>query len=153
MVTFNKLYAQFLSSISSYTLSQLSDDEIQAELFNLASRAIAAFKFPKVPLTYVEVENPNTGEIMPTFNEDISQKELNVLLAHMKVLWIEFQISKEERTINLYYDDNVRTFSAANMIAQLNRMYENFVIAAKRAEYDYGRVATDGKPRIGDINV
>lgn len=152
MVTFDKLYAQFLSSVSSYTLSELSDEEIQAELFNLAERAIAAFKFPKVPLAYAETYDPSLGTVV-SFDNNVTQKEFNVLLSYMKVFWIEFQVSKEQLTLNQYYDDNVRTFSSANMLAQLNRMYENFVAAAKQAEYNYSRVATDGKPRIGDINV
>ena len=70
----------------------------------------------------------------------------------MKLAWVEFNLSKEEKLQTLYYDDNVRTFSAANMLAQLNRMHENFVSAAKQAEYDYSRIAVDGRPRIGDIN-
>lgn len=152
MVSFETLYNQFLSSISSYTLTQLSDDDIKAELFNLAVRAIAAFKFPKMPLTYSEQED-DYGGLAHYFDNNVTQKELNVLLSHMKVYWIEFQISKEERLQTLYYDDNVRTFSSANMIAQLNRMYENFVEMTKKAEYDYSRVAVDGRPRVGDINV
>ena len=149
MQSFDKLYSHFLSSISSYTLSQMQDFEIQAELANLAERAIANFKFPKVPLTYTF----NVNEQMYYFDNNITQKELNVLLALMKVAWIEFQISKEERFQSLYYDDNVKTFSSANMMAQLNRMYENLQTAAKQAQYDYSRVASDGRPRIGDINV
>lgn len=149
MVSFDKLYSHFLSSISSYTLSQMQDFEIQAELANLAERAIASFKFPKMPLTYTF----NESEQMYYFDNNITQKELNVLLALMKVAWIEFQISKEERFQSLYYDDNVKTFSSANMMAQLNRMYENLSAAAKQAQYDYSRVASDGRPRIGDINV
>lgn len=152
MVSFETLYNQFLSSISSYTLSQLSDDDIKAELFNLAERAIAAFKFPKVSLTYSEQED-DYGGLSHYFDNNVTQKELNVLIAHMKVYWIEFQISKEERLQTLYYDDNVRTFSTANMLAQLNRMYENFVKIAEKAEYNYSRIAADGRPRVGDINV
>lgn len=150
MVSFEILYSQFLSSISSYTLAQLSDDEIQAELFNLARRAIATFKFPKIALDY-HFDEEVTYQYQ--FDNDITQREINVLLSHMKVLWIEFQISKEERLQNQYYDNNVRTFSSANLIAQLNRMYENFKLAARQTEYDYSRVAADGKPRVGDINV
>lgn len=152
MVSFDTLYNQFLSSVSSYTLAQLSDDEIRAELFNLTQRSLAMFKFPKMALTYTADENPHTGEITYIFDNDVTQRELNVVLAYMKVLWIEFQISKEERLRNQYYDDNVRTFSAANMIAQLNRMYENFLARAKDEEYNYGRVNSVGRPRLGDIN-
>lgn len=149
MTSFNTLYSQFLSTVRSYTLSELSDYEIQAELFNLANRAIANFKFPKIKLDY----QFNETEQIHEFVNDITQKELNVLLAHMKVAWIEEQISREEKFANQYYDSNVRTFSMGAMLAQLNRMNENFVEAARRAEYDYSRVATDGRPRIGDINV
>ena len=148
MVSFETLYNLFLSSISSYTLAQLTDEEVQAELFNLAVRAIAKFKFPKVPLTYTL----NETDYQYYFDNEIGFRELEVLLSHMKVAWIEFQISKEERLTNQYYDSNVRTFSMGNIIAQLNRMYENFYSAAKQAEYNYSRVSAAGKPRIGDIN-
>lgn len=149
MVSFDALYSKFLSSISSYTLSQLSDYEIQVELFNLAERAIAAFKFPRIDLSfeYNEIKDKHY------FINDVTTKEINVLLSLMKLFWIEFQISKEEKFQNHYYDNNVRTFSEGNLLAQLNRMYENFSKAAVKAEYDYGRVGSDGRPRIGDINV
>lgn len=52
MTSFEKLYDQFLSTVSSYTLTQLTNDDIQAELFNLVERSIAAFKFPKISLAY-----------------------------------------------------------------------------------------------------
>lgn len=149
MVSFETLYNQFLSSISSYTLIQLSDDEIQAELYNLVNRAVGAFKFPKISLS----STFNSQQYQYYFDNSVSQKELNVLIALMKVYWVEYQISKEELLQNQYYDDNIRTFSTANLLAQLNRMYENFVNAAIKAEYDYSRIASDGKPRIGDINV
>lgn len=148
MVSFETLYNLFLSSISSYTLSQLSDEDIQAELFNLTVRAIARFKFPKIPLTY----SLNELDYQYYFDNNVGHREFEVLLSHMKVAWIEFQISKEERLTNQYYDSNVRTFSMGNIIAQLNRMYENFYDAAKQAEYNYSRVSATGKPRVGDIN-
>lgn len=148
MVSFDILYSQFLSSISSYTLTQLSDSEIQAELFNFAVRAIATFKFPKVALTYTF----NDTDDKYYFDNNVTQRELNVILAHMKVTWIEYVISKEERFQNQYYDDSVRTFSAGNLLAQLNRMYENFVEKAKFEEYNYSRVNALGKPRLGDFN-
>lgn len=149
MLSFGVLYSQFLSSISSYTLAQLSDSEIEAELFNFARRAITTFKFPKIDLSY----SLNETEQIYYFDNTPTQKELNVILSHMKVAWIDYVISKEERFQIQYYDDNVRTFSSANLIAQLNRLYENLAAKASKEEYDYSRVAADGKPRIGDINV
>lgn len=148
MVSFEKLYDQFLSTISSYTLAQLREDEVQAELFNFAINAIAKFKFPKVDLSYTL----NEADFMYYFDNEVTQREFNVILAYMKVEWIGFQISIEERMQNQYYDDNVRTFSVGNLLAQLNRMYENFIEKARLEEYNYGRVNASGKPRIGDIN-
>lgn len=148
MVSFGTLYSQFLSSISSYTLTQLTDNEIQAELFNFAKRAITMFKFPKVALTYTY----NEVELIYYFDNNVTQKELNVILSYMKVAWIEYILSKEERFKTQYYDDNVRTFSVGNLLAQLNRLYENLLQKAKDEEYNYGRVAADGMPRVGDIN-
>jgi hypothetical protein len=148
MVAFELLYSQFLSSISSYTLAQLSDDEIQAELFNFAKRAITNFKFPKIDLSYTFDETTYTY----SFDNAVTQKELNVILSYMKVAWIDFIISKEERFQGQYFDDNVRTFSMGNILAQLNRLYENLVAKAEREEYNYGRVNALGKPRIGDLN-
>lgn len=148
MVSFEPLYSQFLSSISSYTLAQLTDDEIQAELFNFAKRAITKFKFPKMELSY----RLNETDYLYYFDNMVTQRELNVIISYMKVAWIDFIISKEERFQNQYYDDNVRTFSMGNILAQLNRLYENLIAAAKDEEYNYGRVNALGKPRIGDLN-
>jgi hypothetical protein len=148
MLSFEKLYDQFLTTVSSYTLTQLTNDDIEAELFNLAERAIGAFKFPKVPLTY----DLDISTYVHFFTEDVTQRELNVLLAYMKLFWIEYQISNEQRFLTQYYDDKVKTFSQGNVMAQLNRLHENFMENAKRTEYEYGRVDKDGRPKLGKIN-
>lgn len=149
MTSFEKLYDQFLSTVSSYTLTQLTNDDIQAELFNLVERSIAAFKFPKISLAYTL----NEDDYVHYFTETLTQKEINVILAYMKLFWVEYQISNEQRFLTQYYDDKVRTFSQGNVMAQLNRLHENFIENAKRTEYEYGRVAQDGRPNIGKLNV
>lgn len=148
MVSFDVLYSQFLTSISSYTLAQMSDEDIKAELFNFARRAIEMFKFPKVKLTY----HYNEDESIYFFDNEVTQKEFNVILSYMKVVWIDFIISKEERFNTQYYDSSIRTFSTANLLAQLNRLYENLLAKARDEEYEYGRVGMDGRPRVGSIN-
>ena len=70
----------------------------------------------------------------------------------MKVAWIDYQISREERFQNQYYDASVRTFSQANLLAQLNRMSENYRKEAKDSQYDYSRVNERGRPKLGDFN-
>ena len=147
MTQFAVLYDQFLSTVSDTNLSKLTDEEIKAELYNLAIKAIARFKFPQIKLLYTSTV---VGDVVTTtFTNDVTQRELNVLLAHMKVSWIDFQISKTDKYQNLYYDSAVRTFSAGNLLAQLNRLHENFVKDAKAVEYDYGRVDAEGRARVG----
>ena len=94
----NNLFPQFLQAKDSCTLSSLSNIEIQYELNNLALRAIADFKFPKISLLYDydETINPETEVAYGYyFLEIITQKEINVILARMKQYWIEYQVSQE----------------------------------------------------------
>lgn len=148
MTSFEKLYDQFLSTVSSYTLTQLTNDDIQAELFNLVERSIPAFKFPKVSLAYTLNQDNNTHY----FVETLTQKELNVILAYMKLFWVEYQILNEQRFLTQYYDDKVKTFSQGNVMAQLNRLHENVLGMAKKTEYEYGRVSENGRPNLGKLN-
>ena len=148
MTNFDILYDQFLSSLSSESWATLSDEEIKEELFNLTVKAIGSFRFPRVPLTY----RWNEDEQKHYFDNEITQREINVLLALMKVAWIDYQISREERFQNQYYDASVRTFSQANLLAQLNRMSENYRKEAKDSQYDYSRVNERGRPKLGDFN-
>lgn len=148
MRSFDELYDQFLSTISSFTLANLEDNQVEEELFNLAKRAIASFKFPKMPLTYTYDDE----EKQYFFDEDLTQKEINVLVRYMELYWVEFQLKQEDRLRPYYQDANVRTHSMGNLLAQLNRMRERQAEAARKAEYDYGRVGEDGKPTLGKIN-
>lgn len=153
----NDLFPQFLQSIDSVTLSELSNLEIQNHLNNLAKRAIVDFKYPDYSLDYEfdDDENPETGESYGYYfvNENIGQRELNVILARMKVYWIDVQLSQERNFKNDYYDVHVRLHSPGNMIAQLVRMRNTFKNAADEAERRYySRNIETGEPRIGGIN-
>lgn len=133
MKKFSSLYSQALSTLKSNTLANMSDDDIESYLFNLTVRAIASFKFPRVDLDY---ESTDEGY---AFKEEITQSEINVLLAYMKMYWLEQQMDSEERFENLYYDKDVRTFSRGNMLKALKDRYDLAREQVKRAEYDYSR--------------
>ena len=133
MKQFSSLYGQALSTLKSNTLANMTDDDIESYLFNLAVRAIASFKFPRVSLDY---EDTATGY---AFKEEVSQKEINVLLAYMKMYWLEQQIDDEQRMENLYYDKDVKTFSRGNMLKALKDRYELAQKQVKKVEYDYSR--------------
>lgn len=82
------LFPQFLQSVESCTLSDFTNFEIQDQLNYLVIRAINDFKFPKYSLEYEvdETLDPNTGVIKGYYfvDENVGQKEFNVILARMK---------------------------------------------------------------------
>jgi hypothetical protein len=84
----NNLYPQFLLTVDSCTLSEITNFEIQRQLGHLAIRAISDFKFPKVSLVYAYDEATNAATDAPYgyyFNSnEVGQREFNVILQRMK---------------------------------------------------------------------
>ena len=155
MTSFEEIYDQSLSTLKSCTYADLDEDDLKAELYNLLVRAIASFRFPKIPLTYRVEEIPNFQGMLykqGTFVNDIRQEEINVLLAYMKKYWMEFQISQENRFLNPYYDSNVKGYSPGNILSQLKNTYEIFSEEAEQANYNYSRVDLSGRPALGLLN-
>ena len=157
----SSLYPLFLSSVSSCTMASYTDQELQNELDFLAKRAIARFKFPKVSLAY-EYSNEITDVTMPVverstkgyyFVNDVGYREYEVIIAWMKVYWLEYQLSKERNYENLYADKDVKAFSSGNLISAIEKAYNTMMQVARKTEEDYGRVGTGGRPAIGDVNV
>lgn len=149
------LYPLFLKTVSSCTYVSFTDAELENELSGLARRAIARFKFPKVSLEY-EFDPELDAEGMVKgyyFVEEPRMLEMNVILAWMKVYWLEFQLSKERNYENVYADKNVTAFSSGNLISSMEKAYSTLRDEARKCEEDYGRISLDGKPAIGNINV
>lgn len=155
------LYPLFLSSLSSCTLASYTDQELQNELDILVKRAVARFKFPKISLDYAydeTIENTNLPIVERStkgyyFINDIGYREIEVILAWMKVYWLEYQLSKERNYENLYADKDVKAFSSGNLISAIDKAYSTMMFTARKVEEDYGRVSANGKPAIGDVNV
>ena len=156
----NCLYPLFLSTLHSCTLASYTDQELQNELDNFAMRAIAKFKFPKVSLMYkyddtiVDVNMPVVERVAKGyyFVNEVGYREIEVLLAWMKVYWLEYQLSKERNYENLYADKDVKAFSSGNLINAIVKAYDTMVKTARKTEEDYGRVRLDNTPAIGDVN-
>lgn len=155
------LYPLFLSTLNSCTLASYTDQELQDELDNLAKRAIAKFKFPKISLEYAYdesiidetkpvVERVKTGYY---FINDVTMREIIVIISWMKVYWLEYQLSREKNYENLYADKDVKAFSSGNLISSIEKAYSTMRLAARKDEEDYSRINAQGKPAIGDINV
>lgn len=151
------IYKFFLNSLSSCTYVSYTDKELQDELDVLAMRAIARFKFPQVPLTYDYDPQPIEGEEVAKgyyfTNSGVGPREWDVIVAWMKVLWVEYQLSKERNYENLYADKDVKAFSSGNLISSIEKSFTTIMDAARKIEENYYRVAIDGSPSIGEVNV
>lgn len=135
----------------------------------MACRAIAAFKFPKISLEYKTFyanwnEKENVLEELPSddecdcgiphayFTNEITYKEVEVIIGWMKVYWIETQISNADNFEEIYTDANIRTYSRANAIDKNIKMLAQFREQAKDLENRYSRVTSEGKPALGEVN-
>ena len=159
------LYPPFLDTIRGEYYSIVSDTELNVELFDLGRRAVAAFKFPHIALdyevVYTKVEDGNEIEVSstddwdeahPYFINDVTYKEIEVLIAWMKVYWAESQASNADNFLNLYTDANIKTFSRANALDKYLKFVTTFKKEAKELEDRYTRVTESGTPALGEVN-
>ena len=140
------LFPLFLSTLSSCTFASYTDEELEQALNYFVIRSIAMFRFPRIKLDYI-INDQNEGE----FVNDITIFELEVIAAWMKVMWLEYQLSKERNYENLYADKDVKAFSSGNLIASIVKALDTFTSLARKKEEFYYR-SDNGVPTIGDVN-
>lgn len=152
MTDFRIVYDQFLSS-GKYDFNDLTPEEIEKELFNWTVLAISKFKFPFISLDYISYtsENPGPdGETSAQFINDITQREITVIVEYMKLHQIQ-TVMNDARRYDLYYEDaNLKLPSQSAVLTQLNRAFENQKRVAFETERNYEK-ALDYKPTIGNI--
>lgn len=152
MTKFDVIYEQFLSSVS-IKFPNLTNNEIKQELFNWTILASSYFKFPRVSLDYevYDYNNPSIDGLEGAyFIDDLTQKEIAVIVEYMKLVHFEIQLTDSKKYEMYYEDANLKMPSQSALITQVNRSYENQLKKARKTENDYYRVR-DNKPTIGDI--
>lgn len=152
MVLFETVIKQALNSLNSKTLAHMSTDEIDEMFGMFLFRAISDFRFPVIALNYSTDTDPYYGNERHFFVNDITQREINVLIALMKVYWLEQQLDKEQNFEVAYYDKDVRTFSRGNMMKSLKSRHDAAIEQADAAQYNYSRIDKDGNIAVGKIN-
>ena len=146
--TFKSLYPQILDSLKSDTLAEMTDHDIQLYLDNLIKRSAAAFLFPKIDLSYGLASESDPDDL--AFVNDITQKEINVLLTFIKRFWLEQQLDDESKMEQRYFDSAIRTHSQANMVMALRQRYQDAMKQCEIEQNHYSRSVAN-KSTIGDI--
>ena len=141
---FTDVYTQVLNTMQSTILAELSDADIIAYLDELMIRAIADFSFPYVALDYVY----NVDEY--EFTNDITQREVNVLIVMIKSFWLEQNIDNDSLFGLVYFDRDVKTYSAGNKIKAIQARFELSKDEIKKALYHYYAV-NEAEPEIGNL--
>ena len=161
------LYPSFRATIRGEYYGIITQDDIDEECFHLATRAISTFKFPKISTEYVTFyairdKDNNLVEVSLAeypdaikhgyFVNDLTQAEVDVLIAWMKVYWCENQISNADNFDDIYTDANIKTYSRANAVDKNTKLLADYRAYAQELETRYSRVNNTGKSSIGDIN-
>lgn len=161
------LYPSFIPTIRGEYYGVITQDDIDEECFHLAERAVATFKFPKISTDYITFYaiRDDQGNLVRTtlqehpeaiphgeFKADITQAEIEILIAWMKVYWCENQISNADNFEDLYTDQNIRIHSRANALDKNTKLMDTFRSYARQLETNYSRTSNTRTPTIGDIN-
>lgn len=174
----NVLYPQFRATIRGEYYGRISYDAMDEECYYLARRAINAFKFPKISTNYtpiyairgedtrlgvnhdenseelILVSNPELECAIPHayFNETLTDAEIEIIVAWMKVYWCENQISNADNFEDMYTDANIKTYSRANVVDKNLKLFSTYRDYARDLENRYSRVTSTRKSSIGGIN-
>jgi len=161
------LYPPFRATIRGEYYGIITQEDIDEECFNLAMRAISAFKFPKISTEYKtfyavrdannELEEVNLEDCPDAimhgyFVNDLTYAEIEVLIAWMKVYWCENQLSNADNFDDMYTDANIKTYSRANAVDKNMKLMAEYRSYAQELETRYSRVNDSKKPSMGDIN-
>lgn len=141
---FTDVYVQFLNTLQSDTLAELSDADIVAYLDELMIKAIADFSFPYVSLEF------NTGDDGYEFTNSVTQREVNVLLVMLKSFWLEESLDNDGLFGVIYFDRDVKTYSAGNKIKAMQARYELSKDDVRKALNKY-YAANENIAQIGNI--
>lgn len=161
------LYPPFRATIRGEYYGIITQEDIDEECFNLAMRAISAFKFPKISTEYktfyavrdanneleeVDLEDCPDAIMHGYFVNDLTYAEIEVLIAWMKVYWCENQLSNADNFDDMYTDANIKTYSRANAVDKNMKLMAEYRSYAQELETRYSRVNDSRKPSMGDIN-
>jgi hypothetical protein len=117
---FSDVYSSFLAKVTDDMYMELSPSDTEAILKELLRAAVPKFEFPRVNLF---VDDWTAAD---SFNEGLSQEEINILATYMVVEWLSQQLATVENVRLKYSSSDFKFTSQANhmhKILQLKKEY------------------------------
>lgn len=163
------LYPVFWATIRGEYYGIVTRDNMDEECFYIAKRAVHAFKFPKISTSYtvfnaIRLDDNTLEEITDDderiesaiphayFNNTLTDAEIDVIIAWMKVYWCEHLLSSADNFEEIYTDVNIKTFSRANAVDKNLKLLDTYRKYAREMENRYSRTTVEQKPSVGNIN-
>lgn len=150
------LFPGFLDDITDCTFVNMEDIDLTSVLNHITKLAIEDFLFPRVSLGYAEDSTYDPLDSAPYGyyfqDNEIDTAEYKVIWAFMKYYWMQTQITMDVNFRNPFFDASIKGYSPANMLSAMKGMLQQFLSAATKARFDYGRTDDAGKARWGKIN-
>lgn len=150
------LFPNFLAGIQDDTFSEMTDADLTTTLNTIVKNALQRFKFSKVGLDYSYDDTNDPLDSTPYgfyFNDtNIGDAEYQVIIAYMKVIWIDYQIATSRNFSNPFFDKDIKGYSPANMLTAMKNLKESYKKDAIELAFDYNRVGDDNKSALGKIN-
>ena len=147
------LFPSVLTVIRGERYLAMSDQQIANELITLAKQAINTFLFPRVGLDYAYEDDVNNVAFPKRYyfvDDNVSDKEIAILIAWMNFFWCKLIVSNSDNFNNIYFDSNIKSFSPGNVLHNYRVMMENYRDEARRLESRYYRAGNTGTdPLIG----
>lgn len=145
------LFPVFLDDVSDCTFVNMDELDLTEVLNNITKLAIEDFLFPKISLAYElsEEYDPLDGGTYGYYflDERFGPAELKVILAFMKVYWVQTQITMDANFRNPFFDATIKGFSPANMLNAMKETLNTFTKEAEKARFNYGRKDAEGRVR------
>lgn len=112
MTSFDKIYNCFFGKITDDLYIELTPEDTQRDAKSLLLQALPYFEFPHFNINAYDAE-------AGTFEDDLTDEDINILAICMKQGWLERQISSIENTRMKYSGSDFKMTSQANHLAKL----------------------------------
>ena len=116
---FQDIYEKFLSLIEDYTLSILSDEDLEYLLSNYLDRAIS------LDFKQCTKDLGDYDDTLNQFNMELSSEEQWIIANGMVLSWIEPKIKREKLLRETISDRDYRESSHANQLKELGNLDRN----------------------------
>lgn len=134
---FTKIYDSFFSKVTDDMYMELTEQDTYKMVQPLLIAAIHHFEFPRVDL------NNYTLSDNSTFEEELSDEEVNILSTYMVVEWIGQQVASIEVTRQKYSGSDFKFTSQAQHLSKLITLREHYKTEGYHLQRLYGRRKKD----------